>query len=168
MFDLGFNLAQHSLCFAYSLPLLRNPPDGEATQPRGLCYTARPSGISPTWHQPWLWGGDQRAGSGRRVDEGLVECAGALARQDARRQARDRLDQGHQGFDLGRHAAGDVGGVGAADVTGGMASKVEAVMALVETVPGLSARILSGERPGALLTTLVDPSAAGGTVISSA
>ncbi|HSJ58629.1 MAG TPA: isopentenyl phosphate kinase [Anaerolineae bacterium] len=60
-----------------------------------------------------------------------------------------------------------LGGSHATDVTGGMASKVEAVMTLVEAVPGLSARILSGERPGALYTALVDPFSDAGTLLCS-
>ncbi|MBN1659559.1 MAG: uridylate kinase [Anaerolineae bacterium] len=61
-----------------------------------------------------------------------------------------------------------LGGSHATDVTGGMASKVEALIALVEALPTLSARILTAERPGALYTALVDPSATSGTLIAAA
>lgn len=61
-----------------------------------------------------------------------------------------------------------LGGSHALDVTGGMASKVDILTALVEALPGLSVRILSGERRGALYTALVDPDSASGTLISAA
>jgi isopentenyl phosphate kinase len=59
-----------------------------------------------------------------------------------------------------------LGGSHATDVTGGMAAKVEALVALADELPGLTARILSGERPGALQAALAGrPEAAGGTLI---
>ena len=59
-----------------------------------------------------------------------------------------------------------LGGSRAADVTGGMRSKVEEMMRLVQELPWLEVHILSGERPGALERVLVAPQAgAGGTVI---
>ncbi len=52
------------------------------------------------------------------------------------------------------------------DVTGGMASKVEQMLALVERHPDLRIRIFSGQTPGALRELLDDPSLPLGTEIS--
>ncbi|HFD39365.1 MAG TPA: isopentenyl phosphate kinase family protein [Anaerolineae bacterium] len=60
---------------------------------------------------------------------------------------------------------GMLSGSHAADVTGGMRSKVEAMVDLVRRMPGLTVHLLSGERPGALRAALLEPEAAGGTVI---
>ena len=61
-----------------------------------------------------------------------------------------------------------LGGSHAADVTGGMLTKVEAMVLLVRELPGLTVHLLSGLRPGALESTLRDPTSAnGGTVIHS-
>jgi isopentenyl phosphate kinase len=52
------------------------------------------------------------------------------------------------------------------DVTGGMLSKVEEMVALVQELPGLTVHIVSGERAGALEAALSEPTLAnGGTVI---
>jgi isopentenyl phosphate kinase len=59
-----------------------------------------------------------------------------------------------------------LGGSHAADVTGGMAAKVEGLVALLRRQPGMQALILSGERPGALLSALLHPEGAGGTSIT--
>ncbi len=59
-----------------------------------------------------------------------------------------------------------LGGSHAADVTGGMAAKVEGVVALLRRLPGMQAVILSGERPGALRNALLQPEEAGGTTIA--
>lgn len=63
--------------------------------------------------------------------------------------------------------AGHLGGArgGAMDVTGGMASKVASMLALVARRPGLEVRIVSGLRPGAVAAALAGDAAAGGTVI---
>ncbi|MEN6479274.1 MAG: isopentenyl phosphate kinase [Anaerolineales bacterium] len=53
----------------------------------------------------------------------------------------------------------------AVDVTGGMRSKVATLLALIQTMPGLTARIISGETPGALATALLDPQAELGTLL---
>jgi isopentenyl phosphate kinase len=47
-----------------------------------------------------------------------------------------------------------VGGSQAADVTGGMSSKVEQMLTLVQTIPGLQIRIFSGEESGNLRHSL--------------
>jgi len=61
-----------------------------------------------------------------------------------------------------------LGGSHAADVTGGMLAKVEAMVALVRELPGLAVHLLSGLRPGALESTLRDPTTpTGGTLIHS-
>jgi len=49
-----------------------------------------------------------------------------------------------------------LGGSRATDVTGGMRSKVEEMVRLVQEIPGLEARILSAGRPGALARALSD------------
>ena len=59
-----------------------------------------------------------------------------------------------------------IGGSHAADVTGGMASKVQAMQALVKTIPGLSVRIFSGADPGLVREALLDK-APPGTLISN-
>ena len=61
-----------------------------------------------------------------------------------------------------------LGGSHAADVTGGMLAKVEAMVALVRELPGLTVHLLSGLRPGALESTLRRPTTpTGGTLIHS-
>jgi isopentenyl phosphate kinase len=57
-----------------------------------------------------------------------------------------------------------VGGSHAADVTGGMASKVREMQALVRAVPGLTVRIFSGTEVGTVRAMLMGE-AVGGTVI---
>ena len=52
-------------------------------------------------------------------------------------------------------ATGHIGGSHAADVTGGMASKVREMLGLVEAMPGVEVRILSGEVPGLVRAALV-------------
>lgn len=51
------------------------------------------------------------------------------------------------------------------DVTGGMASKVLAMLDLVEARPNLSVRIFSGLEPGLLQALLMDPSLGSGTLL---
>ena len=53
------------------------------------------------------------------------------------------------------------------DVTGGMASKVGAMVELVQRQQGLTVRILPGGEPGLLTRALLDPSAELGTLISA-
>jgi isopentenyl phosphate kinase len=54
----------------------------------------------------------------------------------------------------------------ATDVTGGMLSKVEEMVALVQQLPGLTVQLISGHRAGALEVALSGPAeAVGGTVI---
>jgi len=56
----------------------------------------------------------------------------------------------------------------ATDVTGGMLSKVEEMVALARELPGLTVHLLSGLRPGALESALTCPTApTGGTLIHS-
>jgi isopentenyl phosphate kinase len=50
-----------------------------------------------------------------------------------------------------------LGGSDSTDVTGGMASKVEQLLAMVQTVPGLEALIFSGETPGVVEQALLGP-----------
>lgn len=57
-----------------------------------------------------------------------------------------------------------VGASNGADVTGGMESKVRQMLSLTAEVPGLSAQIFSGEKPGNLLKTLAGKNL--GTVLS--
>jgi isopentenyl phosphate kinase len=57
-----------------------------------------------------------------------------------------------------------VGGSHAADVTGGMASKVREMQALARAAPGLTLRIFSGAAPGLVRAALVGEGR-GGTVI---
>lgn len=45
----------------------------------------------------------------------------------------------------------------AVDVTGGMRSKVQSMLALVRELPGLRVALLSGEQPGTLQRALVEP-----------
>ncbi len=51
--------------------------------------------------------------------------------------------------------ASSLGGSAYPDVTGGMISKVEQLLALVQSVPGLEALIFSGETPGAVVQALL-------------
>jgi isopentenyl phosphate kinase len=61
---------------------------------------------------------------------------------------------------------GTLGGSHVTDVTGGMLSKVEEMIALIRDLPELTVHILSGERSGVLQTVLQEPTAeVGGTVI---
>ena len=57
-----------------------------------------------------------------------------------------------------------IGGSHAADVTGGMASKVREMLALAEALPGVEIRIFSGEAPGLVRDALLGQ-AQTGTVI---
>ena len=50
---------------------------------------------------------------------------------------------------------GEVGGAHAADVTGGMASKVREMLALAANVPGVTIQIFSGETPGLVRAALM-------------
>jgi len=54
-----------------------------------------------------------------------------------------------------------LGGSRAADVTGGMASKVNEMLALVQAVPGLSVRIFSGVSPSLVRAALLGEAAPG-------
>lgn len=71
-----------------------------------------------------------------------------------------------------RLAAADAAGLalggarrGATDVTGGMTAKVGAALALIRDRDGVTVRILSGFRPGAVALALADDPAAGGTLV---
>lgn len=59
-----------------------------------------------------------------------------------------------------------LGGSRGTDVTGGMISKVNSMLALVERHPALSIRILSGLETGLIGAALAAPESAGGTRIS--
>ena len=63
-------------------------------------------------------------------------------------------------------ALSGLGGSRAADVTGGMASKVSEMLALTQAVPGVSVRIFTGMSPGAVRAVLLGESAPG-TVIGN-
>jgi len=56
---------------------------------------------------------------------------------------------------------------GAVDVTGGMASKVDNLLALAMALPALEIRIVSGLRAGAVVAALAGEDEAGGTVVSA-
>lgn len=60
-----------------------------------------------------------------------------------------------------RAPLGGVGGSHAADVTGGMASKVRQMQALVAELPGTEVRIFSGEAPGLVYAALTGDAAPG-------
>jgi len=62
--------------------------------------------------------------------------------------------------------AGGVGGSHAADVTGGMAGKVQEMQALARAVPGLAVRIFDGETPG-MVRAALQGEAAPGTLIEA-
>ena len=47
-----------------------------------------------------------------------------------------------------------LGGSAATDVTGGMASKVQGMLNLVEEIPGLEVLIFSGDQPGNVAAAL--------------
>ena len=59
-----------------------------------------------------------------------------------------------------------LGGSRGTDVTGGMVSKVKSMLALVESQPSLTIRILSGLEAGLIGAALVNPASAGGTRIA--
>jgi isopentenyl phosphate kinase len=61
-----------------------------------------------------------------------------------------------------------LGGSRGTDVTGGMASKVAAMLDLVEARPGLGVRIFSGLEPGLLGRLLADPRLPVGTLLQEA
>jgi isopentenyl phosphate kinase len=63
-----------------------------------------------------------------------------------------------------RYAAA-LGGSHGTDVTGGMKGKVHQMLEWVQYQPGLSVRIFSGAKPGAVRRVLIDPACAIGTVI---
>src|SRR5205085_2423821 len=62
-------------------------------------------------------------------------------------------------------APAEIGGSHAADVTGGMASKVQEMQALVQAISGLRVRIFSGAEPGVVRQVLLDE-AQPGTLIA--
>ena len=59
-----------------------------------------------------------------------------------------------------------LGGSRGTDVTGGMLSKVQAMLQLVELHPTLQIRIFSGLQSGGVAETLIDPNRPNGTVIA--
>ena len=59
-----------------------------------------------------------------------------------------------------------LGGSRGTDVTGGMASKVMAMLILTAALPGLRVRVFSGLQPGLLTELLLDPSSPHGTELS--
>ena len=59
---------------------------------------------------------------------------------------------------------GNIGGSHAADVTGGMASKVKEMLTLVEAAPDCAVQIFSGEAPGRVRAALMGE-AVPGTII---
>ena len=64
--------------------------------------------------------------------------------------------------------AAALGGSRGTDVTGGMASKVQGMLTLLEQFPYLSTRIFSGLEPSNVHQTLLDPAGAGGTLLYAA
>ena len=60
-----------------------------------------------------------------------------------------------------------LGGSKGTDVTGGMASKVQGMLALAHKRPGLSIRIFSGLEPGRLRRVLLDPAEPAGTLLTA-
>jgi isopentenyl phosphate kinase len=58
-------------------------------------------------------------------------------------------------------------GATSVDVTGGMADKVQRMLALVQRMPDLRVRIFTGHEPGNLTHALLEPEAALGTLIST-
>ena len=58
-----------------------------------------------------------------------------------------------------------LGGSHGTDVTGGMIAKVSETLQLIETIPTLQIRIVSGTQPGLLTRLLVDPTTKAGTLI---
>lgn len=62
--------------------------------------------------------------------------------------------------------AAALGGSHGTDVTGGMLTKVQCMLALAAQFPALTVRIFSGLQPGALARVLCQPTTAVGTIIS--
>ena len=60
-----------------------------------------------------------------------------------------------------------LGGSRGTDVTGGMATKVQSMLALIEQFPQLSIRIFSGLEPNKLSKCLLSPKVAEGTLLSA-
>lgn len=58
-----------------------------------------------------------------------------------------------------------LGGSRGVDVTGGMATKVRDMLQLVEVLPSLTIRIMSGLEPGLLRKVLIDPTFETGTIL---
>jgi isopentenyl phosphate kinase len=58
-------------------------------------------------------------------------------------------------------ALSGLGGARSADVTGGMAGKVNEMLALTQAVPGVSVRIFSGMAPGVVQAALLDEASPG-------
>ncbi|MCO5178634.1 MAG: isopentenyl phosphate kinase [Candidatus Promineofilum sp.] len=67
--------------------------------------------------------------------------------------------------DITRCCAGFSGFLRGTDVTGGMASKVMAMLDLIDSQPGLKIRIFSGLQPGQLGRILLDPNQSIGTLL---
>ncbi|MCP4417415.1 MAG: isopentenyl phosphate kinase family protein [Chloroflexi bacterium] len=64
--------------------------------------------------------------------------------------------------------AAALGGSHGTDVTGGMATKVQGMLALLEQFPHLSIRIFSGLEPNSVCQMLLNPTQAGGTLLHAA
>jgi isopentenyl phosphate kinase len=60
-----------------------------------------------------------------------------------------------------------LGGSSATDVTGGMAAKVETMLRLCESVPGLTVQVFDGSQPGAVMDALLHPDFDRGTRITA-
>jgi isopentenyl phosphate kinase len=60
-----------------------------------------------------------------------------------------------------------LGGSEHQDVTGGMAAKVEAMLALCDRVPGLSVLVFSGDEPGVIRKALLDDTFSPGTRLTA-
>lgn len=58
-----------------------------------------------------------------------------------------------------------LGGSHGTDVTGGMIAKVSETLQLIQAIPSLQIRIISGREPGLLKRLLVDPTTKAGTLI---
>ncbi|MBK6769248.1 MAG: hypothetical protein IPG72_09655 [Ardenticatenales bacterium] len=124
---------------------------------------SRGGGIAST--EPLLVALAEALGAARLVfatDVDGVYDRDPAADQAARRY--DRLSPGDPNL-----AALSLGGAraGATDVTGGMASKVGAALALVARRPGVTVRIVSGLRVGAVGAALRGAVEAGGTVVEA-
>ncbi len=101
----------------------------------------------------------------REVEPAHVLLAGEVAGVYDSAEMTGRVIEHLTPDSVGQHVAA-LGGSHGTDVTGGMIDKVQQMLHLIHHLPGVTVRIFSGAKPGAVRTLLIDPLYPLGTVIT--